>query len=90
MLAEVAGAGDPGERPRLRPVFNRADPFVAHLAEALRGATLAAFVVPSEHLRSVAVACARQAPGALTPPATRQAASNVPIARLTVGLPDGR
>jgi AraC family transcriptional regulator len=35
-LAELAGAGDPGERPRLRPVFNRADPFVAHLAEALR------------------------------------------------------
>lgn len=34
-LAE-AGAGNPGERPRLRPVFNRADPFVAHLAEALR------------------------------------------------------
>jgi AraC family transcriptional regulator len=35
-LAEAAGAGDPGERSRLRPVFDRADPFVAHLAEALR------------------------------------------------------
>jgi len=36
MVAAMTGSGDPGERPRLRPLAHRSDAFVTHLALALR------------------------------------------------------
>jgi AraC family transcriptional regulator len=35
-VTAMTGGGDPGERPRLRPLVNQSDGFVAHVALALR------------------------------------------------------
>lgn len=83
MLAEVGGAEDPGERPQLRPVFNREDPFVAHVAEALRDLVREGHPAGSLYGEMLGIALAEHLVKRYAPAVTRPRAPRG-------GLPTGR